>query len=252
MARELRDVLHHFLEEPPPQPRVRRQAVLAVPLGERDMVHSAFLWNLAAELAREGADAVVVAPAQRDAGPTWAELGGGGGVRYVPTFAGNLGELAATVREVALPAAGRRGADALVLAEVPEEWLDEHDGLEPDDPLLAWSLLFTTPETGDLRRALRRAGQLLARCQGAQVGVTVHGVHHVDEARDAFLFLAQAAEQHLGRPLLSYGLLLDDLDVYRAIVEQRALGAVRPQCRAARALRDVARLIREDLVPADA
>lgn len=252
MARELRDVLHYFIDEQPPQQELRRQSILAVPIGERDVVHGAFLWNLAAEVARDGAETVVVAPAKRDAGPAWAELGGGSGVRYVPTFASDLAELSATVQEVAVPAARRRGGDALVLAEIPEDWVAQPCRLAQGDPLLAWCLLFTTPEAGDLRRALARAEKLVARRPDARVGVTVHGVRHLEEARDAFLNLAQAAERHLDRPLLSYGLLLDDLDVYRAIVEQRALGATRPQSRAARALRDVARLIREDLAPADA
>jgi MinD-like ATPase involved in chromosome partitioning or flagellar assembly len=45
---------------------------------------------------------------------------------------------------------------------------------------------------------------------------------------------------------VSYGLLVDDLHVYRAIVARRPIGLEHPQSPAARALRDVARLVLED------
>ena len=82
--------------------------------------------------------------------------------------------------------------------------------------------------------------------------MTVHGVRSIEEARWTFLELAASCEQELGRPLTSYGLLLDDLDVYRGIVERRAVGLCRPRSRAARALRDVARLLCEETPQAHA
>jgi MinD-like ATPase involved in chromosome partitioning or flagellar assembly len=54
------------------------------------------------------------------------------------------------------------------------------------------------------------------------------------------------ALRHLSAKLLSYGLLVDDLHVYRAIVSGRPVGLEHPQSPAARALRDVARLLLED------
>ena len=66
------------------------------------------------------------------------------------------------------------------------------------------------------------------------------------EAQSAFLHLAGVAARHLGRDLASYGLLVDDLHIYRAIVSRRPIGLEHPQSRAARALRDVARLLLED------
>jgi MinD-like ATPase involved in chromosome partitioning or flagellar assembly len=78
------------------------------------------------------------------------------------------------------------------------------------------------------------------------VGVTIHGVHSVAEAEATFRRLAGAAVRHLGVPLASYGLLLDDLHVYRAIVSRRAIGLTYPQSPTARALRDVARLLLGD------
>jgi hypothetical protein len=83
------------------------------------------------------------------------------------------------------------------------------------------------------------------------VGVTIHGVRSIDEARGAFYALVSALEPELRERLVSYGLLLDDLDVYRAIVNRRPVGVIHPQSRAARALADVARLLLSDAaVPA--
>ena len=81
---------------------------------------------------------------------------------------------------------------------------------------------------------------------GAEVGVTLHGVESVAEARPAFGRLAGRFEAELGRPLRSFGLLLDDLLVYRAVVERRPVVLSHPQSLAARALADVARLLLGD------
>jgi MinD-like ATPase involved in chromosome partitioning or flagellar assembly len=78
------------------------------------------------------------------------------------------------------------------------------------------------------------------------VGVTIHGVRSIDQARETFDMLASALERDPGRSVVSYGLLLDDLDVYRAIVNRRPIGVIHPQSRASRALADVARLLLED------
>jgi hypothetical protein len=78
------------------------------------------------------------------------------------------------------------------------------------------------------------------------VGVTLHGVGTVAEARGAFERLAARSGPELRARLWSYGVLLDDLDVYRGLAEGRAVGLARPQSRAARALADVARLLLDD------
>jgi hypothetical protein len=54
------------------------------------------------------------------------------------------------------------------------------------------------------------------------------------------------AARHLGRSPQSYGLLADDLHVYRAIAARRPIGLEHPQSRAARALGDVARMLWSD------
>ena len=84
------------------------------------------------------------------------------------------------------------------------------------------------------------------RATQARVGVTIHGARRIADAQSAFLHLAGVAARHLGRDLASYGLLVDDLHIYRAIVSRRPIGLEHPQSRAARALRDVARLLLED------
>ena len=81
---------------------------------------------------------------------------------------------------------------------------------------------------------------------GVEVGVTIHGVNQIDEARRAFDDLARACEERLGLSLASYGLLVDDLDLYRAIAAGRPIGRENPNAPAARALTDVARLLYED------
>ena len=72
------------------------------------------------------------------------------------------------------------------------------------------------------------------------------GARRVGDAERAFGRLAATALRHLRHPVVSYGLLVDDLHVYRAIVARRPIGLEHPQSRAARALRDVARLLLDD------
>jgi MinD-like ATPase involved in chromosome partitioning or flagellar assembly len=82
---------------------------------------------------------------------------------------------------------------------------------------------------------------------GRTIGVIVHGARSVSEASEVFSRLARTAERHLGRTLRSYGLLVDDLHVYRSIVSRRPIGLTHPHSPAAKALRDVARWIAEDI-----
>jgi hypothetical protein len=77
----------------------------------------------------------------------------------------------------------------------------------------------------------------------AHIGVTVHGADSLGEAEESFGRLLASARRDLDHELTRYGLIVDDLDVYRAIVAQRAIGLAHPQSPAARALRDVARML---------
>jgi hypothetical protein len=259
VARDLGDVLHYFFHEPAPPRRARAAAapaatrpavraaprlVLAVPLGDRDVVRAALLWNLAVEMARTGSSACVVAPAGAETEGLWPEPGKGPlGAELALTFAEDLPALARSAREVA--SAGGAPEAGVVLVRVPPAWLG---GAAQAASLFAWTLLFTSPEPEDLLETYAQAKRLHEAQPGARIGVTVHGPRSVAEARDAFDRLDRAARRHLGRPLTSYGLLVDDLHVYRAIVSRRPVGLTHPRTGAARALQEVARLLLADAV----
>jgi hypothetical protein len=130
-----------------------------------------------------------------------------------------------------------------VLVRVPPGWLGRAG---EGHGLLRWALLFSSTDPHDLLETYALAKRVLGASHEARVGVTIHGARRVREAQHAFLHLAGVTARHLGRELSSYGLLVDDLQIYRAIVSRRPIGLEHPQSRAARALRDVARLLLED------
>ena len=254
MARELGDVLHYFIPDEEALPPLRETsaaplAIVAVPVSESDVVRAAFVWNLAVVMGRLGAAATVIAPGEEANESLWPPPGRGPlGTEFLPTFAADLPTLASRALEVAMSrGAGCRGG-GMVLVQVPPRWLEKAaDG----DPLLRWTLLFTAPEPRELEQTYALSRRLFFAAPGVQVGVTIHGVRSVEEARGAFDALVSALEPELRERLVSYGLLLDDLDVYRSIVNRRPIGVIRPQSRAARALADVARLLLSDAgVPA--
>jgi hypothetical protein len=252
VARELGDVLHYFIPDEDAAPRRRPSvepsasplAVVAVPVGESDVVRAAFVWNLAVEMARLGAAATVIAPGDQASESLWPQPGPGPlGTEFVPSFARDLPTLAATAREVATSRGAACRGVGLLLAQVPPSWLGEaKDG----GSLLHWTLLFSAPEPRELDATYTLIRRLLFAAPRVQVGVTIHGVRGIAEARRAFEALSSALEPELRQRLLSYGLLLDDLDVYRAIVDRRPIGLIHPQSRAARSLADVARLLLTD------
>ena len=112
--------------------------------------------------------------------------------------------------------------------------------------LLRWVLLFASTERRDQLETYALIKRVVRTSADARIGVTIHGARQVGEAERAFAHLASVAARHLGETLASYGLLLDDLHVYRAIVSRRPIGLEHPQSRAARALRDVAGLLLDD------
>jgi hypothetical protein len=264
VPRDLADVADYFLpraasahrappEEGPAGPRTPAAArggrpaalpIVAVPVGDRDVVRAAFVWNLAVEVARLGASATLIAPAPPGPSPIWPEPGPGPvGAEVVLTPADGLAQLHRAALDVAVARAADSTDGGLVLACVPPAWLGRPlDGIA----LLRWVLLFASTERPDLLETYGLAKRVLAASHAARVGVTIHGVRRVAEAQRAFLHLASVAARHLGRDLASYGLLVDDLHIYRAIVSRRPIGLEHPQSRAARALRDVARLLLED------
>ena len=78
------------------------------------------------------------------------------------------------------------------------------------------------------------------------LGSAFQNLGRFGEARAAFEYLSRISEEELGLCLASYGLLVDDLHVYRAIAAQRPIGIAHPQAPATRALMDVARMLSED------
>jgi hypothetical protein len=230
----------------PPARTLRPAAlpIVAVPVGERDVVRSAFVWNLAVEVSRLGASAALVAPASAEPSPIWPEPGPGPvGAELVLAPAEGLAQLHRAALDVAVARAADSTDGGLVLVRVPPAWLGRAvDGRA----LLRWVLLFSSTERLELLETYGLAKRALATSHQARLGVTIHGARRVAEAQRAFQHLADVAARHLGRELASYGVLLDDLHIYRAIVARRPIGLEHPQSRAARALRDVARLLLED------
>lgn len=219
--------------------------IVAFPIGDRDVVRAAFTWNLAVEVARLGGRAKVLTPDPDDPSPLWPEPGMGPlGTELIPVVADDLGSLYRRAMEIAV-AGPRDHTDepGMVFVRVPPGWLLKPG---PGAPLLRWSLLFSSSRGNDLKETYGLSKLILGAQPDARVGVTIHGAQSRREAEEAFGHLAHAAKEALDRSLRSYGLLVDDLHVYRAIVAQRPIGLAHPQAPAARALRDVARMLMED------
>jgi hypothetical protein len=250
MPQGLGDVMHYFLPEaeaaliPPPRLDAATPPIVALPVGERDVVRAALAWNLTVEIARLGASASLLAPKSSEGSLLWPEAGRGPvGAELIQSPAGDLGGLYRDAADVAVQRAAEPGDGGVVLACVPPQWLRAStDGAA----LLRWALLFATPDSRDLLETYALAKLLLRRRPDATVGVTIHGVRRIAEAERAFQRLAGVSLRHLGRAPRSYGLLVDDLHVYRAIVARRPIGLEHPQSPAAKALRDVARLVLDD------
>ncbi|MDJ0851453.1 MAG: hypothetical protein QNK04_24010 [Myxococcota bacterium] len=215
-----------------------------MPIGERDVVRAAYTWNLVVEAARLGHSATLLAPSGASASPLWPDVGTGPvGAEVLLTAAEGLGDLNRAALDVAVTRAADASEGGLVVVRVPPAWLRDAPA---GRALLRWVLLYSSPEKEDLRASYAIAKRILAGVTESRVGLTIHGARCIAEAERAFEHVADVALRHVGRPLVSYGLLVDDLHVYRAIVSRRPIGLEHPQSRAARALRDVTRLLLED------
>jgi hypothetical protein len=264
LARDLEDVLHFFLPEAEPTPETpsprtarvfpttSRSAgpkpialpILTLPIAGRDVVRAAFAWNLAVELARLGARTTLIAPSDPGVAPLWPAAGAGPmGAEVEFARASDAGALAHAGVDAAIRGADEATDGGVVLVCVPPAWLLRAGAVRP---LLRWMLLLSTPEPRDLEETYALAKCAYQRGSDPVVGIVVHGVHRRRDAERAFDQVANAAVRHLGHSPVSYGLLADDLHVYRAIASRRPIGLEHPQSRAARALRDVARMLHED------
>jgi hypothetical protein len=261
LPRDLSDVLHYFIPEADAAPESRRRAawdgedlrpdhpaalaVVGVPLAAGDVVRAALLWNVVVEVARMGGRAVLISPEQVAGTAPWPAPGVGPlGAEVVASGAGELGALHRDALDLAVDqAANAAGEGGLIFVHVPPLWLREASAAAG---LLRWTLLFSSTERNDLIETYGIAKLLVSVNPKASVGVTIHGTRARGEAEAAFARLQHAARRHLQRELSSYGLLVDDLHVYRAIVAQRPVGLAHPQSPAAHALRDVAQLLLDD------
>jgi hypothetical protein len=270
LPRDLADVLHYFLPEIGDAPKARATSemplddveppslahlpaptslpILGMPIGERDVVRAALAWNLAVETARLGGSAAMVAPATDEASPLWPEPGMGPlGTELVLCPATDLESLYAAAAEVAESRAVGSTPSGIVFVRIPPTWLTSaNTAADTQTSRIRWTLLLTSANRRDLHEAYGLARTLRETNPSADVGVTIHGVKTVSEARAAFEYLSRISEEQLGLELTSYGLLVDDLHVYRAIAAQRPIGLAHPQAPATRALMDVARLLYED------
>ena len=261
MPRDLGDVIHYFIAEAgapgpgtaAPRRETRRTTpnpghVVGLPILEGDVFRAAFAWNLSVELARAGATAHLVAPREEGGNAAWPAAGtgplGAGLELSKSTDGASLAQRAATADAVAADAADGRPArrDRCTLACIPESEL-ESACASPAAPQ-QW-LLLCSPSASSLRHTRDLALRLGSG--GARIGATIHGVRSMMEAQEAFDALDAATSAALAHPIQSYGLIADDLHLYRAIVASRPIGLAHPQSPAARALADVANLLLGDL-----
>jgi hypothetical protein len=264
MARDLGEVLHHYL----PEARGRADAasvaqaedgrapsagaaselvpapLLCVPIPSHDVVRGALVWNLAVEAARQGAQVALVAPAAGRCAP-WPEPGRGPlGVEVTEIDTDQLPELARGAGKAARLAVARGGEVALALAAVPSAWLRK--GADARG-LLRWVLLLARPDERELLETWAALEAIAVQSPHARIGACVFGVRSLGDARRAFEGLAALAELELSRELVSYGVLIDDVQLSRSIVSQRPIALAQPASAAARALADVASMLIEDV-----
>ena len=240
MARELADVLHHFLGDAAARACVDAScvALLAEP---DDTLAVGVAFNLAHELARLGLSvAWVTSPSDEELLPQDATPGP---LRLL-SQAQCLADLSLAASEACAKLAATQ-AGSLVLLRVPPSWIVPSEAAAR---LLGWTLQLVGPDA-HARGAGLRLAERVHHCQPkARLGVAVHDVRSVREAEGAFAALDRAFALRREASLTSYGLLLDDTEIYRSLLARRPLREARPATRAASALADIARLLRTDFV----
>lgn len=275
MPRDLSDVFHYFLPElsegdpeaqassrlspaapPPIEPPVQAAPaadtlplpILGLPIGDRDVVRAALAWNLAVETARLGGASIILSPESEAGSPLWPEPGIGPlGTELHFCSATHIEELVHEASRLSTAHAQAPQRGGIVFLRIPPAWLEKQDGFERGAiEAIRWMLLLSSANHQDLDEACTLSRTVLRANPNVEVGVTIHGVQAIDEARRAFEYLSRISEEQLGLVLISYGLLVDDLHVYRAIAAQRPIGLAHPQAPATRALMDVASLLYED------
>jgi hypothetical protein len=271
LPRDLADVLHYFLPEleaptrttsvagpsraatgpnessgSPERPTAAIHAlpVLGLAVGDRDVVRATLVWNLAVETARLSGTAVLLTPESEQAAPLWPEPGPGPlGCELIVRPAKDLASLYDQAHEIARERAEDNRGGGTVFVRIPPEWL-QSEMAPPGHP--RWHLLLSGRRPAELDEAIETAAQLIRTHPGSDIGLSIHGVTRVEDARRAFEHASERLERETGQAFVSYGLLVNDLHVFRAIAAQRPIGLAHPEAPAARALTDVARLISVD------
>jgi hypothetical protein len=246
LGRDLGDVIEYFIPEaargprhqaataPDVAPMRATQRTIGLPVAAGDVLRAAVAWNLSVEISRTGAPCTLVARGR----PADASL-------WPPPGRGPLGSRLVEAEQSEPLVSLELGTDQQIVLDCPPaEGLGQAAG-SPGAPR-HW-LLLSAPDPDALRRVRAQALEIAAAQPDAHIGATIHGVRRIDEARAAFEELAVAVEADSSISLTSYGLLVDDLHLYRAIVAQRPIGLAHPAAPATRALADVARLLLEDL-----
>ena len=248
MPRDLGDVLHFFAPELTGSAAVANDRkddalpLIGVPFANADPVRAALLWNLAVEAARQQARAALLAPRSLCATPAWPPAGRGPlGAMSIRVEVDEPAELARVAEEWVRHAAPRDRT--LALAALPTTFLDKSADAEA---LLRWTLLLVRPHEAEATDAWNALEAIATHSRDARIGVTLFGVRSIAEARDCFERMAIAAEQRLGCTLTSYGLLVDDVHLSRAIVTGRPIALASAHAASARALADVASMLLED------
>lgn len=238
MARELADVLHHFLGDSVSGERLG-PASLALLSEPDDAFAVAAAWNLAHELARQGLTvAWVTALADEELLPPEATPG----LTRLLAPAQDLSGLARAVAEASAKLAASP-APGLVLVRVPPGWIAPGPAAAR---VLPWTLQLVGPDLEQRSRAISIARRVLAARPAARLGAVLHEVRSVREAERTFTALARECAERSEGCFTSYGLLLDEAELYRSLIARRPLALLRPEGRAARAAADVASLLRTD------
>ncbi len=249
MARELGEVLHYFLDDASQPPGRREEPgkaepcpIVAAPLHPRDPIRTALLWSLAAEMRALGRAPTLLAPEPQPEHSAWLDLACEAfAPTWVPLPAGDVGPLLGAAADAAATLPQESGSVVLVHVPSDRTWNDAHT------QLFSRCWLVAGASDADRREFLELCERVLSAAPRAQVGVTVRGAETLAEARGVFDGLAELFAARFERPLTSYGLLVDELELARSLVEGPARGEGFGCTRAARALRDVALLLRDDL-----
>lgn len=253
MPRQLEDVLDYLLPRAASAgavaarpPRAAALPILTLPVPPDDVLCAAIAYNLAVSLARTGLQVSVVLPEDPSLCELWPDSEPQPlGLALVSTRSADLAELGRAALDVAVGRLADARDGGIVLVCVPPALLFRAD--RAARALLRWCLLFSLPDRDSLRASYAVAKRALALEAGIRVGLTLHGVRSLQQAERAFERIARVAARQLGTRLVSYGLLVDDLQVYRSIAARRPVALAQPQSPATRALAEVAELIRSEV-----